>query len=269
MRHRPSTSAIRHSGSQLRRPSPDIAISLAPRFPLWVAVTLALAAGTASADPSDGKGTVSGTVSLTNDYVARGQSQTGGSPALQGSLGWTGQVSAGQLSAHPYASIWASNIDFDDGSNATVEVDYQLGLKVAHGKTTMDVYAIYYAYPGAKEQFDLGYVEAGFGLELDLEKFTLSGSFYWSPEYSGANGDSQYYALDLSTPLSKAVTLDAHAGYNAFSSSQLDAYTDWSVALTRSFARPAIGVSISYVDSDLACGSDCGSRALIAVSASF
>lgn len=85
-------------------------------------------------------------VSLTSDYIFRGQSQTWGRPALQFSV----------EAAHKqgfYAGFFASNVSDNWIPGAHLETDYYAGfrgnLPGGASDVAFDVGAIYYAYPGA------------------------------------------------------------------------------------------------------------------------
>src|SRR5690606_36691931 len=64
---------------------------------------------------------VSGSVALTTDYVFRGFSQTDQEPAVQGTV----DVTYGML----YAGVFATNVDFNDGVEASIELDLYAGIK--------------------------------------------------------------------------------------------------------------------------------------------
>lgn len=234
---------------------------------LCATAILCLSVAGAAADPTTSAWDAS--ISATSDYIARGQSQTSGGAALQLYLGWSTSLPSGRYDISPYANIWASNIDFDDNSNANVEVDYHIGVKTTFGKATLDAFAIYYAYPGSRSSLDFGYMETGLGLTYDFDKLSVEGSFYWSPDYFGGIGDSQYYALDLSAPLPHDFSVSGHLGYNAYASASAPDYTDWSISVGRTFAKPGIEVDLAYVDSDLDCGDDCGAKAVLTLTKSF
>lgn len=102
--------------------------------------------------------TSSGNVGVYSEYVFRGITQSDESPALQGTLNF------GQATDF-YAGVWGSNVDFNDGDEAQLEIDLYAGYKWPLGPVTLDIGAIYYAYPGADSGFDYDYVE-GKGLKL-------------------------------------------------------------------------------------------------------
>ena len=117
-----------------------------------------VAAGTADAEGAQQSGLYnffanpSATVTLTSDYVFRGISQTDAHPAFQGAL------SFGQT-AGLYLGLSGSNVDFNDGDEASVEIDLSGGYKWDWGPVSLDGGVIYYAYPGASGRLDYDYWE--------------------------------------------------------------------------------------------------------------
>ena len=92
-----------------------------------VSLALALPLTAQAADPivtskDLGGGSFSGSVSLINNYLFRGIEQSGGNPALQGDIGYTQPIGPVNLSV----GAWGSNVDFNDGDEASVELDRTL-----------------------------------------------------------------------------------------------------------------------------------------------
>ncbi|UNK42476.1 TorF family putative porin [Luteimonas sp. S4-F44] len=90
---------------------------------------------------------VSGTITLTSDYLFRGITQTDEKPALQGGVEW----------AHDsgfYAGTWGSSIswlaDSDPAVSSQLELDGYLGIRGDFGDSGLgwDVGAVHYWYPG-------------------------------------------------------------------------------------------------------------------------
>jgi hypothetical protein len=108
-------------------------------------------AGEAPNDPSS----ISwgGSVTLVNDYIWRGQSQTWGKPALQ--VGVEGTHSSGL-----YAGAWASNVSSQWVPGADIETDWYVGHRgqLLDNALAYDLNLLYVFYPGAN--FD----QTGFNL---------------------------------------------------------------------------------------------------------
>lgn len=112
-------------------------------------------AATAEEAPAQPAVTVSGSITLVNDYVWRGQSQTWGRPALQ--LG----VEAAHLSGL-YGGFWASNVSDQYVPGSHIETDWYVGYRNkfsgALSEVGYDLNALYVYYPGGN--FD----QSGFNL---------------------------------------------------------------------------------------------------------
>jgi uncharacterized protein (TIGR02001 family) len=198
------------------------------------------------------------TLGATSDYVFRGITQTSEDPAAQGSL----DLSYGII----YAGIWGSNIDFEGGGNA--EVDLYAGIKPVWGPVTFDLGVIYYAYPDADDHgAELDYVElkAGYSIVSPWIKGLTSGTtIYWSPEYTGDTGEvftvesAASYALPqfgiFSPSISGAYgTLYGDAG-EGFSIDGDDKYSYWNAGLV--LAVEKFTFDFRYWDTDIKDGLD-------------
>lgn len=91
---------------------------------------------------------VSGTLTLTSDYLFRGITQTDEKPALQGGIEWAHDSGV-------YAGAWGSSIswlsDSDPDISSQVELDAYLGVRGDFGDSGVgwDVGAVHYWYPGS------------------------------------------------------------------------------------------------------------------------
>lgn len=174
---------------------------------------------------------------LTNDYVWRGVSQTDESLAFQSGLTYTSPVGV-------YATVWGSNVDFGEGSDADFEVDGIIGYNVDFSdNVNFDISVIRYMYPGASE---LSWNE------LDT-KTTFLGSYSVVLNYSDdvwASGESGlYYGVGGSWELPADFGLAASVNRTDFGSDVgLEDYTDWSVSLSKSVGPAAL--SLAYVGTD-------------------
>jgi uncharacterized protein (TIGR02001 family) len=138
----------------------------------------------------------SANVALTTDYVFRGFSQTAEGPAVQGGYDLTCGIF--------YAGVWASSLDFAGtwpGASsdvtgapydASVEMDWYLGVKPVTGKITWDLGVIYYSYPNATNPgLDLNYFELKVGASAEIWKDgTLGVTVFWSPDYQLESGST-------------------------------------------------------------------------------
>ena len=227
---------------------------------LPAAVTAALLAGTSLAQAQDEPAIVtgdefvegfqiSGNVALTSDYRFRGISQSDEEFAIQG--GFDAEFGPGF-----YLGIWGSSVDFDTNGpccDGSLELDYYGGWASSIGDTDfgIDVGYIYYDYPGDD------------GDEGDYQEFYVSGSWrdlaigvHYSDDYYAETDEFWYVYGDYSLGLfDTGLTLDLHVGYNmleedgGFLSSDEDAYTDYSVSATYTYA--GVDFSLAWVGTDL------------------
>src|SRR3546814_4906071 len=103
------------------------------RIAVGAAAGAMLVGSTAHATENDGidgffeniPGKFSANVAIASDYVFRGISQTGAAPALQGGFDWAHSIATDELPLNLSLGVWGSNVDFADGDNASVELDYR------------------------------------------------------------------------------------------------------------------------------------------------
>ena len=227
----------------------------------WLVAGVALAvSGVASA------GEFSATVTATSDYDFRGITQTKGDPALQGSVDYG-------FDNGLYVGAWASNVDFGDCCDESVEVDLYAGWAGGDEEgVTWDVGGVWYAYPGGD---DLDYPEiwAGAAYGMFDVKVWYSWDFF-------ALGESAYYVEgNLNVPLPQDWGLVFHAGYSdgkAWDPEFLgESYFDYKVGVAKSWGN--FDFELAWVDgSDYGPGNDAeddvGSsdgRVILSVSTTF
>jgi uncharacterized protein (TIGR02001 family) len=161
---------------------------------LTLASPLAHAADVPAAAPASAY-TVSGSLTLTNDYIWRGLSQSWGRPAAQVTV--TVDHASGA-----YFSVFASNVAPQFVPNTNLETDWSLGYKTKMGGVDLDLGGVYVYYPGGNfskasftPAFDSSvphtlelYASAsanGFGLRLG---YIPTAFFGWTPNNSGVDG---------------------------------------------------------------------------------
>ena len=195
-------------------------------------------------------------IGLVSEYVDRGISNSDGNPALQGGISYSIDTGIGDSAA--YVGFWGSSVDFDDGGEATVELDWYFGLagSVPGTELAWDIGGAYYTYPGAGSSLNYDYWEIPVVLSHPLgEAVTIKGSYYFSPEYFGDAGQAHYLNAGLSwnIPLEPVtVTLSAATGHqwiedNAWAG--VEDYQDWSAGV--SVGYEAINVGLTYTDTNL------------------
>ncbi|HET7268124.1 MAG TPA: TorF family putative porin [Oleiagrimonas sp.] len=172
---------------------------------------------------------LSGSASLTSDYVWRGTSQTHGNAAFQAGF------AVGGASGF-YASVWGSNIDFGPGTDARAELDTAVGWSHALGRDwALDVSVLHYAYPGSDADLDW--------TELDgtlTWRDNYWASLGWSPEALGSDSSGTYALVGAAFPVADRFRIEATLGHYflddvAFAD---DGYTDAALSAIWAFSGP-------------------------------
>lgn len=202
-----------------------------------------LAAGAARAE-------VSGSLTLTSDYLFRGITQTGEDPALQGGVEF---ASEGGF----YVGGWGSNIswlsDADPAVSSSLEVDGYAGFRGKFGESEIgyDVGAIYYWYPGdypaGFSDPDTGEVYFGLSYSLFTAKY-----YYAVTDLFGLPDSDGSGALELSANYEFVPTWTLNAGAAKQWVSGYDGldYAYWKVGVTKAF-ESGFSVAAAYNDNDL------------------
>jgi uncharacterized protein (TIGR02001 family) len=185
----------------------------------------------------------SGNVTLTSDYVLRGQSQTENNPAIQGGFDYNHESGL-------YLGTWASNVSFADG----LEIDGYGGFagELANG-LGWDVKGIYYAYPATDSGED--YMEFGPSLNYtfggDFEPTVTVGVLY-SDDYQFNTGEAYWVYSDLDLTLPNEFGLGFHVGNQSVKNELVWGTPDWleyNVSLSKTLGP--LDFSVQYIDTDL------------------
>lgn len=235
-----------------------------------VAASLMLAAASASALADDVfPGKITGSATLTTDYLFRGISQTDNDPAVQAGLEWGADVG----SVSPYVGVWGSNLNFTD---ANLELDWTAGLRGKVGEVTWDLGVIYYTYPSARSALNYDYVEVGGKLGYDFGKAVLTVGLNYSPDFFAASGDAVYLQANLDVPLPWGLTATGHIGRQWIENNArfgAPDYADWSFGVAKDVLGLTLGVA--YADTTLSKGQCfggttlCGGRVLATATKKF
>ncbi|MDH5823293.1 TorF family putative porin [Luteimonas sp. RD2P54] len=202
-----------------------------------------LAAGGAHAE-------VSGSVTLTSDYLFRGLSQTNEEPALQGGIDYTHQSGF-------YAGAWGSSIswlsDADPDVSSQVEVDLYLGYGGEFGDSGLgyDAGAIYYWYPGdyppGFTDPDTTEVYFGLGYGMFAAKYSYAVTDLFGLPDSDGSGN-----LDVTADweLTPGWTLNAAVGKQWVSGYEGADYAFWKLGLSKGFEN-GFELAAALNDNDL------------------
>lgn len=209
----------------------------------------------------------SANVAIVSEYSFRGIAQSNEQPAVQGGFDLAHDTGV-------YAGIWGSNVDFNDNNEASSEFDLYAGYSGSYEGVSYDIGAIYYAYPGANSALNYDFWEASFALGYDFGHFATSATLNYSPDYFGASGHAEYYALAVDVPLPNEFVLNTHIGHQNIENNRafgVKDYTDWSVGV--GYNLYGFDLSLAYIDTDLdephECSDGCTERVIFSVSRNF
>lgn len=212
------------------------------------------ASGEESKDTLGIPGEFSANVAIVTDYRFRGITQSDNDPAIQGGLDYSVGLSD---DIGLYLGVWASSVNFNDGDEASIELDYYGGVTLDLSGVGVDLGLIYYTYPTASSGLNYDYVEGKIELSYSpIESVGLGIGYNYSPDYFGSSGNFHYphasaeYTPDLGLPL--PITFDATIGYSfiddeaAFGARD---YLDWTAGIGTEYK--GINLKLQYVDNDL------------------
>lgn len=222
-------------------------------------------------------GEISANVTLASDYIFRGVSQSSEQPAIQGGFDYGIGINQG---LNFYSGIWASNVNYEDSDEASVEIDYYGGLTYDIQNISLDFGGIYYAYPGAGGGLEYDYFEIQGAATYAFGGASITGSLNYSPDYFGTQTDDGFYyqlATEIPLPTPFGLSIDAHLGHLTLDGTPVgstDDVTDWSIGLNVPFK--GFDFRAAYTDTNLEskdsyCGgsSICDARGVFSVSKSF
>ena len=178
--------------------------SLITTFKRPLALTaLTMAVATVSA-PSYAE--LSGNVSVTNNYIWRGLTQSINESAVQGGLDYASESGF-------YAGTWVSNVAYDSDDAYSCEHDMYFGFGGEAGNVAYDIGYLYYNYD-SQAGFDFGevYGSLGFG------NFSVGLSVLANAEPDEAPGQdfgfgkATYLSADYVIPLESGTEIGFHIG---------------------------------------------------------
>ena len=195
--------------------------------------------------------TPSSNVAIVSNYLYRGISQTGASPALQGGFDLAHASGA-------YIGVWGSSITWVSdsagvGTSAGTELDTYAGYKGKAGSVDYDIGYLRYNYPGTyptgavKPDTDEVYVAATYSIVTAKISYALGDTF----GVKGAKGTT-YADLSINYPVGETgYTLGAHYGVQTYSGYDKAVYTidpsysDYRVSVSKDFSGYALGLTLS------------------------
>lgn len=212
--------------------------------------------------------TLTGSVTLVDDYRFRGLSQTYTQPAVQGGVDFTHQSGA-------YLGTWGSNVSGNQYLNGgSLELDVYGGYRWTPrgGKVGLDLGMQYYWYPGARYNIDPGdrynTVEVYAGVRyaqfsakyshavtnlFGMKTSTIGGycgiSADGTPETTdclgtGASKGSGYVDLGATFDVGAGASLALHYGRQSVRRYARLSYADYRIGLSRQFGAITLGAAV-------------------------
>lgn len=189
---------------------------------------------------------------LMTDYVFRGLSQNDEDPSFF--------IGADITYGIFYAGIWSAMVDENFTGGANAEIDYYAGITPKLGPVTFDLGVIAYHYPSsdAGSSDGVDYVELKLGASTEIDKLSLGVTYYYSPEYTFATGETHVVEGTAGYSLPKVwvfdPTIDGTIGHLTSAdrgSGQVD-YTYWNAGI--SLAVENLTFDFRYWDTDVDTG---------------
>lgn len=179
-------------------------------------------------------------LTITNDYVFRGLTQTTNIPAFEGSLTYTWQTSG------IYVNLWGSNVNLYaiDGSRGTVEIDTIVGIGNHINKDwSYQVSLDRYNYPRANR---LSYIE-GIGI---LTYKIISLTFAYTNNEFNTHVSGYYYALAINYELPgkmpiSGVNLSGTVGYYDLNRMSGKSYANILLGASKDFGKFNLALQLS------------------------
>lgn len=214
---------------------------------------------------------ISANVAWTSNYLFRGVSQTDEKPAAQLGLNATYSVAE---NVDLYAGAWGSHVDFNDGNEASYEVDYLSGVAFSLGEFDFDLGTIYYSYPGARDSLNYDFFEYVASVGHDFGGLYATYSLNYSPDNFGNSGDAYYNKLAGEFSFYPGLTFSGYGAHQSVEDNAafgVDDYFEYGFGATYAIENFA-DVSLNFVSTDLSeadCGDNCGNTLVFSVAKSF
>jgi uncharacterized protein (TIGR02001 family) len=188
-----------------------------------------------------------GSITLVSDYRARGISQSGEEPAVQG---WIEYFDDSGF----YAGWWGSNLDYyrsgDPFDNEEwVEHDLYIGyFKQLSENLSYDFTYYEYFLPGTKSDVDFNEIALG------IDYYNLRVVYWYTNDTFNTGKDYSYIEAGYKVALPMNFGLTFHAGYSFGNALELavfgfNEYLDYSLTVDKSIA--GLDLSIAYSDTNI------------------
>ena len=212
-----------------------------------------------------------GHVGLVTDYVFRGITQSNEVPALQAGVDYTYDLD--ETTAF-YLGFWGTNVNFNDGDEATLETDWYGGFRKKIDNWSFDLGAIYYLYPGADNDLNYNFLELQAKAGYDFGVASATASVNYSSDYFAGSGNALYTKLSAAVPLPHDFVLNGYVGHQTIDDNAAFAvpdYTDYGAGVSYTY-KGDWSLSLNYIGTDLShseCTDGCGERVVFGITKTF
>ena len=191
----------------------------------------------------------SASVAITSDYIWRGVSQTSNGMAIQGSVDIAHELGF-------YAGVWGSNVEFDNGSPNSLEIDVYGGFtrETDFGGSlpfsfSYDIGWLAYIYPEASDGSNFNEVYFGLGV-APIDNLNISTYYYQDVGITNKFGNGYLdLAVDYTLPSwAWETTIVAHGG-RYFKGDRGQSYWDWKAGLAKDIGP--FNIEVVYTDTNL------------------
>lgn len=206
---------------------------------------------------------VSAIVTLSTEYIYRGQAISDHNPALSAGLDY-------EHDSGWFAGAWASTIDLESPfGRRDFEVDYYAGYLFRNGgRLELAGSVIRYSYPGQTGSHDYDYNEYLVAVTLD-ERHTLE--FGFTDDVYGLERSARHWELRSEWPTPSAWIVSGGVGLNDLSNVGSTRYLHWDLGASTRFAW--LTVDLRYYDNEMPGGGfgrwSAGSRVVLSLSHAF
>ncbi len=192
------------------------------------------------------EGQINGLLGITNDYVFRGRSQTGGDPAWQVGIGY-------EHSSGVFGGVWASRVDFTSIWDHELEIDYVVGFgHDLHRDWRGEIALRRYAYPQSPDPLDYDYTEIAGSMQFrDLITMSVAYSPGWSGYTSrGAVRSHRLLATEvgLQYPVGHGFSATGGLGRLDIAGPSGGSYLYWNAGVAHQYGR--LTIDLNYYDTD-------------------
>lgn len=175
---------------------------------------------------------LSANVSVTNNYIWRGLTQTTNETAVQGGIDYAHESGF-------YAGTWASNVQYGADDVYSYEHDMYFGFSGEAGDISYDVGYLYYNYDD-EANFDFSEVYGSIGyMNLSATLYLLADTEAdEAPGQDFGFAEASYISLDYAIPLDNGAEIGLHVGHHEGDFAEAfngltDSYNDWSVSIAK------------------------------------